>query len=249
MPIYEPDHVEYKTSHGKISIVMENGKQLPAYFAHPQIGGQFPGVVLIHDWWGITANVRRIANLFAQMGYYVIVPDLFAGQIAETPKQAMALVKSLGDDKGYLFVDSALQVLENHHQCNAYVAAVGIGMGGSLAFEAAIKRSDIEAVVAYSGFPHQYYGKFKDVHVPVQAYYGAEEPHITPKLIARLRLELAQSEHETDVQIVDSLGHEFFQDNMDEIMKLKSRDVLKDTLNFLDRYLEGPEKPAKRQIY
>lgn len=249
MPIYEPDHVEYKIDQGHISIVLDDGKQLPSYFAHPQLGGKFPGVVLIHDWWGITTIIRRMANLFAQMGYYVMVPDLFYGKTAIRPKEAMVLVKTLGTDTGYTMIDSALAVLENHHQCNGYVAAIGVGMGGSLAFEAAIKREDIEAVVAYSGFPHRYFGHFKDVHVPVQAFYGSEEPHITPQLIVRLREELAQSKFESHVEVIEGMGHELFAEEMPPDQRLKSRDILTRTFDFLDQHLLGPQKPAKRQTF
>src|SRR3989337_55000 len=124
MPIYEPDHVEYNIENGHIHIAMEDGSHLPAYWAHPQLGTMFPGAAIIHDWWGLTTMVRRIANLFAQMGHYVIVPDLFNGQTASTARQAMALVEELGS-QGRELVHEALTVEDHHHQCNRSVAAVG----------------------------------------------------------------------------------------------------------------------------
>lgn len=249
MPIYEPDHVEYKISQGHVSIVLDGGAQLPAYHAHPQHGARFPGVALVHDWWGLSDIVRRMANLFAMMGHYVIAPDLFDGQRATSPKEAMALVKGLGDDMGYMKVDSALEVLENHHQCNAYVAVIGIGMGGSLAFEAAVTRDDIEAAVAYSGFPHRYLERFHQIHVPLQAYFGSDEKYITAQIIERMKAELDRSRYQHEVEIIDGLGHEFFADEMPHDQRIKSRDVLKDTLRFLDQHLLGPKKPGKKQVY
>ena len=97
MPVYEPSHVEYGITNGHIQVVAEDGSSIPAYWAHPVMGRLFPAVALVHDWWGITPTIRRMAHLFAQSGYYVIVPDLFEGHIATTPQEAMELVMSLDD--------------------------------------------------------------------------------------------------------------------------------------------------------
>lgn len=251
MPIYEPDHVEYTVSSSYISIVLDGGGSLPAYLAHPHLGLRFPGVALLHDWWGLTDMMRRLAHLFAQMGYYCIVPDLFKGQQATTPQQAMELVRDLGSDYGFDKIDSAMNVLENHHHTNGNVAAVGVGMGGSLAFEAAISRDDLEAAVAFGGFPDRCFGRFPRANTPILAFYGVHEPHITPKAIGRLRAELARNPIGHRVEIVDQMGHEFFAHGMTDQQRLRSRMVLKDTLNFLDGLLVKPQLPAyhRRQRY
>lgn len=245
MPIYEPDHVEYTISTGHIQIVMDNGVQLPAYWAHPQLGLMFPGVVVVHDWWGLTDIIRRIANLFAQMGHYVIVPDLFNGATARTPQDAIRLVEGLGDH-GYPKVHSALSVLETHHHCNADIAAVGVGLGGSLAFEAAIVRDDLEAAVVFSGFPHRYYGRFKTSNTPICAFYGEQEPHISANDIQRLRDELGATDLAHEVHLIADLGHDFFSERLTAEQRRHSREVLKHTLAFLDMHLSGPKRRASR---
>jgi carboxymethylenebutenolidase len=241
MPIYEPDRVEYTISTGHVQIVMDNGVQLPAYWAHPQIGLKFPGVAVVHDWWGLTDIIRRIANLFAQMGHYVIVPDLFNGVTARMPQDAIRLVERLGDH-GYPIVHSALSVLETHHHCNEDVAAVGVGLGGSLAFEAAIVRDDLEAAVAFSGFPHRYYGRFKTSNTPICAFYGEQEPHISANDIQRLRDELESTDWAHEIHIINELGHEFFSEALTAEQRRHSREVLKHTLTFLDNHLSGPKR-------
>jgi carboxymethylenebutenolidase len=250
MPIYEPDHVEYSITSGHVKIVMDDGKQLPAYWAHPMFGRKFPGVAIIHDWWGLTAMIRHMANLFAQMGHYVMVPDFFDGLEADTPQEAMRLVRSIGD-KAYPRIAAALDVLESHHQCNASVAAVGIGMGGSLAFEAAIRRDDLEAVVAYGGFPDRYFGQFKRANTPIYAFYGANEPHISQANIEHLQNELQATEHDIThkVELVPTIEHEFFAESLNNTQRNHSRDVLKHTFAFLDEHLIGPKKPPRRQVY
>lgn len=251
MPIYDPDHIEYSINSGHIQIVMDNGEQLPAYWAHPMFGRKFPGAVIIHDWWGLTPMTRRIANLFAQKGHYVMVPDLFDGLEATTPQEAMRLVEALGDD-GYARVDTALAALETHHQCNASVAAIGIGLGGSLALEAAIKRDDLEAAVAFSGFPTRAFGKLNRANTPVYAFYGANEPHIKLQEIERLRKELSETalKDQHQVEIVPEIEHEFFSESLSDSQRERSRDVLKKTFAFVDSLLEGPSHPPQeRPVY
>ncbi len=251
MPIYEPDHVEYHVTSSYIQIVIGDGEQLPAYLAHPHVGMKFPGVALLHDWWGLTEMTRRLAHLFAQMGYYCIVPDLFNGRKAHTPNEAIELVQTLGEDYGFQKIDHAIGVLEHHHHSNGCVAAVGIGMGGSLAFESAIARDDLEAAVAFSGFPDRYFGRFAQSNTPILAFYGANEPHVYPAAIHKLRAELGQNPIGHRVEIVDQIGHEFFSHDLTPEQKIRSRDVLKQTLDFLDALLIQPDtsKVRSRQVY
>ncbi len=250
MPIYEPDHVEYSITDGMIRIALDEGGYLPAYWAHPTLGTKFPGIVLVHDWWGMTNIVRRMANLLAQMGHYVIAPDLFAGEVAQTPQQAMALLEQT-KDKNYAQVSHALKALENHHHCNKTVAAVGIGMGGSLAFEAAIRRIDLEAAVAFSGFPHRFIGQFAKANTPICAFYGEQEPHIKPEVIQKMRDEMLKSNHGTDheIHIVPQIGHDFFTEDLPPHLRQISRTVLKTMLDFLDKYLKSPGKRGDRHVF
>lgn len=242
MPIYDPGHVEYNIAQGHIHLVMDGGEKLPAYWAHPRLGNRFPAVALIHDWWGLTHMVRRLANLFAQTGYYVIVPDLFNGRSTDDPTVAMEMVKRLGD-KGYPRIHEALSVLENHHHVNKHVAAVGMGMGGSLAFEAAIERADLEAAVAFSGFPQRYLGAFKKANTPIFACYGEHEPYVSPSDIKKLLKEFQSKKtlatHK--LKIVPELGHDFFSANPTDVQREMTRLVINETFDFLDAHLEGPD--------
>lgn len=237
---FESNRAEYGITSGHIHVVIEGGTQLPAYWAHPNTGRMFPAVALIHDWWGITPSVRRIAHRFAQVGYYVIVPDLFNGEIASTPERAIELVKTLGDG-GYPRVDAALSVLETHHNTNRDVAVVGIGMGGSLAYEAAIVRKDMEAAVVYYGFPQRYFGRLQQVRVPLLAIYGETEPFIKSAEVDRVRAELDLNTRglKHEVTVLPHVGHDFLSDEAAEA-RFQSHRALNKTFSFLEQYLKGP---------
>jgi len=61
MPLYRSDHVEYNIDSGHISIVKDDGQSLPAYWARPNRGTKFPGVVLIHAVWSGDHNRAEAA--------------------------------------------------------------------------------------------------------------------------------------------------------------------------------------------
>lgn len=209
MPVYQPHSVEHPINNGRITVVLDDGRTLPAYWSHPDTYGKFPAIAVIHDWWGITSVERRMAHLFAQMGYYVIIPDLYNGRVATTPQDAMALVEET-TAHAYNFINTSLRALEEHVRVNGMVAAVGLGMGGTLAFEAALTRDDLEAAVALYGFPQKYLGKFKDAFSPILAIFGDSDPYVGSGVIAQLRRELLQSDRPHEVATLEGAGHGFF---------------------------------------
>jgi carboxymethylenebutenolidase len=246
MPVYQPQHVEYTIVNGRVSIVADDGTQIPAYWSHPDLGGRFPAVAILHDWWGITTVERRLAHLFAQLGYYVIIPDLFNGAQAHTPEEAYKLVEATRA-RAYGCVDTALRVLENHTRTDGHTAAIGLGMGGSLAYEAALVRDDLEASVAFYGFPQRYLGKFKAARAPILAVYGSAEPFVAPTVIDALRHELAESPLEHEVVILDGAGRDFLSESLVPGSTTQPGSLAWDkTLAFLEKHRISP-KPRDEQ--
>jgi len=242
MPIYDKDHMEYSIDSGQISIVLDDGSKLPAYWSHPRLGTRFAGIALLHDWWGVNRTVRMLADYFAQMGYYVIVPDMYDGGVATTPQEAMDLLEKHKETR-FMKANTTLAVLEQHHLCNASVAAVGVGMGGTLAFEAAIKRDDLEAVVSFAGFPQIYLGEFAKSNTPIFALYGTEEPYVKPVVVKAMMDEFDKTELKDQhrVLIVDKIGHEFFEEDTPPEPRKNVRQAMTQVLNFLEHYLEQPK--------
>jgi len=246
MPIHDSNRVEFSIDSGHITIVTDSGQRVPAYWAHPRIGQKFSGICMLHDWWGMNDVARMVANFFAQMGYYVIAPDMFSGEIATDPKQAMRLLEKTQETR-YDTVDATLSVLESHHRINRSVAAIGIGMGGTLAFEAAIKRDDLEAAVSYAGFPQQYFGQFARSNTPIQAFYGSEEPYTKPNVIKALKAEFDKTplKDEHEVLIIKGAKHDFFSIDVDDTMQIITKQVINHTLSFLEKFLEQPQNQQK----
>jgi len=248
MPLYRSDHVEYNIESGHIQITNDDGKQVPAYWAHPARGNKFPGIALVHSWWGITDIIRRMAHLYAQMGFYVIIPDLFRGSRPKTYTRAMEEVQKL-DDNGFFAIDAVLSVLETHHMCNAQVAAVGIGMGGSLAYEAAIKRRDLEAAVSFYGFPQGRLGRFGTAQTPIMGIYGTEDSFVRPVVVRHLEKELKATPLADQHHIIRIQGakHDFVVDNPTPEQRQHTSTAWQSALDFIELHIKPPENPHKHR--
>src|SRR5260370_24774221 len=54
------------------------GTKIPAYLARPRESGRYPGIVILHDIFGVSDHARDVARRFANVGFVVQVPDCFA---------------------------------------------------------------------------------------------------------------------------------------------------------------------------
>ena len=134
-------------------------------------------------------------------------------------------------------------MLENHGRTDGHTAAVGLGMGGSLAFEAALHRNDLEAAVSFYGFPQRYLGKFKDAKTPILAVYGSADPFVASNVIDELRRELAQSPLGHEVVILDGAARDFLSENLiPDAAKQPGSIAWQTMLAFLEKHQLAPQR-------
>ncbi len=234
--MFETRRVQHHITSGFISIVAAN-HYLPAFWAHPDIGGTFPGLVLIHEWWGLTAHIRTQVRRFAELGYYVVAPDLFDGQTAHTADQALVLRQQLGE-AGPPRVGAALRALETHHRCNGEMGVVGWQLGGELALHAAMHRTDLKAVVAFYARPDDYLVLMPADETPILAFYGEHDTTITPENRERMRQALAKSPGHGEVVVCPGATTGFFNDELPTYNAAAAADAWKKMLSFLEQHLD-----------
>ncbi|HEY2289413.1 MAG TPA: dienelactone hydrolase family protein, partial [Thermoanaerobaculia bacterium] len=72
------------------------GKPLHGYAARPKSAkGPLPGIIVIHEWWGLNDNIRAMTRRLAGEGYQALAVDLYGGARAENPDTAMKLVNGV----------------------------------------------------------------------------------------------------------------------------------------------------------
>ena len=237
--MFEASHLQYNIVSGNIQIVSA-GHYLPAFWAHPDLGGPFPGLVMLHDHWGLTAHIRAQAQRFAEQGYYVIAPDLFNRQTADSEPQAEALIAQVGE-AALPRVMAAFRALLTHHKCNSKIGVLGWGFGGEYALRTAIYTEDLRASVNFYSLPDDLTpAELRTLSDPLLAIYGEQDAGSPPDRMNHLREALAGSDLAHEVIVYPGVGRDFFNDTNPAFDAAAAENAWKRALDFLNTHLEVP---------
>ena len=124
----------------------------PGYLALPT-GGEGPGVLVLHAWWGLNEFFQDFCERLAREGFVALAPDLYHGHVAATIEEAERLAEGRDRAQARADSDAAVTYLRQHPAVKGRgLGCVGFSMGGSSAYDLSRTRSaDIVAVVAFYG--------------------------------------------------------------------------------------------------
>jgi len=152
-----------------------------AYLSMPKGEGPFPGVVVIHEWWGLNAHVKHWADRLAADGYAALAVDMYGGEVAKTSDDAMRLMRSVDEDAGAAVVANGIQFLKTHAGIKAKrLAAMGWCFGGGWSLRAALRFSDLDAAVIYYGRLKTDPAQLKTIKAAVLGVFGNQDRGIPP---------------------------------------------------------------------
>jgi len=128
--------------------------QREAYLARPEGAGPFPGLVIIHEIYGLNDNIRDIATRFAKEGYLTLAVDLFARH-----NRALCVLRLFGgmslrslDNSGISELKAALSFLAKQPGVDPNkLGAVGFCMGGAFAIAWACTDERLKAIAPFYG--------------------------------------------------------------------------------------------------
>jgi len=106
------------------------------------------GIVLVHDWFGVTPFYTQAAERLAKDGYRVVAIDLYDGHHAATHDEAGALMKAMDAGVAAEEVDAAIKSLADRPR---KIAIMGFSMGAKFAFAAALRDKSIGATLIWYG--------------------------------------------------------------------------------------------------
>ena len=187
---------------------------LPAYVATPAGPGPFPGVVVVHDAFGLGGEIRAQADWLADAGYLAIAPDLFRGR----SKLAcmVSIMRDARDRSGPTFddLDAARVWLTQHSECTGTVGVIGFCLGGGLALLLAPERGFAVASVNYGTADKDAYSAgFLKTSCPIVGSFGARDRSLRGAA-ARLESALTEVGVDHDVKEYASAGHAFLNDRV-----------------------------------
>ena len=117
--------------------------------------GKRPGVLVVHEWWGLTDYPRLRAKELAGLGYIAMAVDMYGdGKVAPDPKTAMALATPYYKDPtlAKTVLDAAINKLKTFPETDtSKIAAIGYCYGGFIVLNAVKLGADLEGAVSFHG--------------------------------------------------------------------------------------------------
>lgn len=187
-------------------------KPLNGYLAYPEGDGPFPGVIVIHEIYGLNDNIRDIARRFADQGYAALAVDLFTSKnraICMARFMGQMIFKSL-DNASLHHLKSALSYLAEQPCVDSNrVGAIGFCMGGGFAIAWACTDNRLKVIAPfYAGNPRPLAAVARAC--PVVGSYPEQD--FTAKQGRRLDVTLDEYQVPHDIKIYPHAKHSFFND-------------------------------------
>ena len=187
MILFDNEHVELTTSFGPMR----------THIFRPAAPGRYPGLVFYSEIFQVTAPIRRTAAMLAGHGYVVAVPEIYH---EFEPAGTVLAYDQAGSDRGNVLkttkelasydadARAVLDHLKARPDCTGQLGAIGICIGGHLAFRAAMN-PDVRAAVCFyatdihkgslaKGMQDDSLERTKDIGGELLMIWGRQDPHI-----------------------------------------------------------------------
>lgn len=186
-----------------------NGGSQPlrAYLARPPGDGPWPGVVMVHEIFGLTGEMRRHADRLASAGYLVVAVDLFSDGGARRCLVSTLRALSSGEGRAYTDIATAREEVAALPDCTGKVGVIGFCLGGGFALMTAASGFDA-ASVNYGRLPRDPDAALAGA-CPVVGSYGGRDRSL-PDAAARLETTLDRLGVVHDVKEYPEARHAFF---------------------------------------
>jgi len=210
-----------------------------AYLSLPEAPGPVPGVVVIHEWWGLNDNIRHWTDRLAARGWAALAVDLYGGTVATTPDEAMAAMKSVDETKALSILRAAHRFLVEDPRVRApRTASVGWCFGGGWSLQLALAEPDLDAAVIYYGRLVTEPERLAAIHADVLGIFGSQDQSIPPDVVASFDRALDQATVPHVILSYDA-PHAFANPSSARYDQASAADAWEHVQRFLERELAG----------
>lgn len=170
-----------------------------------------PGLIVVHEWWGLNDGVRAMADRLAAEGYIVLAVDLFGGKTAEFPPAARELMLA-ALQRPQLAEENLRQAYEFIRDTGGAprIGSLGWCFGGAWALNAALLFPDeLNAAVIYYGQVPAEEGRLAPLNVPVLGLFAENDRGIPVESVRSFERTLDNLGKDYEIEIYPGVGHAF----------------------------------------
>jgi carboxymethylenebutenolidase len=202
--------------------------------------GPFPGLIVIHEYWGLNDWVKEQASKLADQGYEALAIDLYRGKVATTPDLAHELMRGVPEDRSKRDLHAAFEFLQVQPNVKKdRIGAIGWCMGGGYALDVALQEPTLAADVINYGHLATDPAELKNINAPILGSFGGQDQGITPDDVHKFEAAMKQLGKRVEIKIYDDAGHAFENpNNKTGYRPADAADAWNRTVNFLAENLK-----------
>lgn len=183
--------------------------------------GKRPGILVVHEWWGLTDHIREQARKLAEAGYVGFAIDMYGdGKHTAHPDTAQQFMNQAMQDQAALaarFAAAREELLKNPHVDPDKIGAIGYCFGGAVVLGQARAGADLDAVVTFHGalIP----GKVDSGAVKgrVLVLTGADDPMVPQTAVENFRKEMTAAGAKFEIVTYPGAKHSFTNPRADSV--------------------------------
>jgi dienelactone hydrolase len=176
--------------------------------------GKRPGILVVHEWWGLNDYAKHRAEMLAKLGYVAFAADMYGDHKVTT---------HAADAKGWMMqiaqnqaawqrrALAGLEALKSSDRVDPkHLAAIGYCFGGATVMQLAYAGTDLDGVVSFHGsMPVATPEEQKKIRTSILVAHGDKDPFVTPEHVAQFKDALAASSADWEMAIYAGAKHGF----------------------------------------
>lgn len=215
-----------------------DGEEITGYMAKRDGVEDAPGIIIIHEWWGLNDNIRMMTEKLAGEGYTALAVDLYNGKVAESPDSAGTYARSVNDKQAIDNLTQAYRFLTEEEDANN-IGVIGWCFGGAWSLQTALAHPDkIDATVIYYGRLVTDTEQLKTLQMPVLGIFGEEDEGIPVEQVKEFESALNEVDVENNIHIYEDADHAFANPSGTRYNKEAAKDAWDKTVRFLNEKLK-----------